>query len=59
MRCFNCGRADGVQAYSFDLDLPPLHGCDLCVTALQLGDRELLAAMKRGGVSGSAARQPR
>lgn len=44
--CFNCHRADDVAGYSFDLDLPTIHGCKWCLLALSMGDHETLAALK-------------
>jgi hypothetical protein len=44
--CFNCGTADDVRAASFDLDVPALAGCQVCLTAFAMGDEEMLKDLR-------------
>lgn len=46
LACFNCEKTEGVQRYSFDLDLPTVEGCSYCIFALSMGDDELLKALR-------------
>lgn len=46
MNCCNCGRTENVQSYSFDMDLPTITACQVCIFAISAGDDELLAAMR-------------
>ena len=44
--CCNCGTTKDVHPYSFDLDLPTIHACQMCLMAISLGDEEMLADLK-------------
>lgn len=44
--CFNCGTDNDVHPYSFDLDLPTIVGCRMCVFALSMGDEDMLKDLR-------------
>ena len=44
VRCFNCETTDDVRPYRFDLDLPTIYGCRMCIFAIH--DQETLEALK-------------
>lgn len=45
-RCFNCRTTDGVHHYSFDMDLPTITACKICLLGVTLNDDALLKAMR-------------
>lgn len=46
LACFNCARTDGVREYSFDLDLPKIAACGMCLRALAMNDADTLIDLR-------------
>lgn len=45
-RCFNCDTTENVKHASFDLDLPTIASCPMCLFALSGGDEDLLKELR-------------